>query len=84
VITSHHSIIVIIISKIRSRHPHLQLTAVHIDLNLALKVRRVDDRDRQRTVRVLEGTDVQSLGGAVGINANGSRAREAEESGKGV
>jgi hypothetical protein len=83
-ITSHHSIIMIIISQIRSRHTHLQLAAIHVNLNLALKVRRIDNRDRQGAICVFKRTDVQGLRGAVGINANGTRAREAEESSKGV
>lgn len=83
-ITPHHRIIMLIIRQIRRRHPHLQLAPIDINLDLALKVRRIDDRDCHGAVRVLKGADVQRLSAAGGLDADGAGAREAEVSGEGV
>jgi hypothetical protein len=58
------------------------LTAPDTYLYLPLKVRLVDNRDSQRTIRVLEGRDLEVLCGTDSIDANRSWACETEVAGE--
>jgi hypothetical protein len=77
-VTGNHRVIVFIVSQVSSCHTHLQVTASYLDLNLALKVRLVDDRDCYCPVDIFESSYEKVVGTANCINANRSRPCEAE------
>lgn len=73
----------IVVRQIRIRNAHREIIAFNTNLNLSLIVRLIDNRDSQRTIRVLKCRNFEVLSRTDSIDTNRSRTCETEIAGEG-
>lgn len=73
----------LIISQVRRTLCKPLLSPTKANLHLSLEMRFVDDGNRHGAIYILERSYFEVFSGTASIDADGSRAREAEVSGKG-